>query len=165
MRAMLKAAALAVAVSLLVIPVLQPIAVFAQAVAAPAPGTVDLAPLLDASVKILADLVLAVGGIVALWLAAELKNKWGIDVQKQVTDLEANYRDTLHSAVETWTKAEIAKHGPNLSFNVGSPELANVINGVAKSAPDAVKWLEPTEQWIAAKAAGVLGVKSPRPIP
>ena len=43
---------------------------FAQAVAAPAPGTVDLAPLLDASVKILADLVLAVGGIVALWLAS-----------------------------------------------------------------------------------------------
>lgn len=105
MRAFLKAAAFSLVVTLAAVAViLPPIAAFAQdaSSSAPADATVDLAPLLDASVQILADLVITVGGIVLLWLAAQLKEKWNIDIQKQVTDLEANYRDTLHSAVETW---------------------------------------------------------------
>lgn len=163
MRALFKAAALALAVSLAVVPALAPVAAFAQAsapVAAP-DSAVDLAPLLDASVQIFADLVIVLGGIVGLWLAATLKKKWGIDIEKNVTDLEANYRDTLHSSVETWAKGAAAKFGPNLTFSVGSPELAHVLNGIVKSAPDAVGYLKPTEEWVAQKAAGVLGVVAP----
>lgn len=162
MRALFKAAALALAVSLAVVPAAAPVAAFAQQAATTAPdSSVDLAPLLDASVQIFADLVLVIGGLVAVWLAATLKKKWGIDIEKNVTDLEANYRDTLHSAVETWAKGAAAKYGPNLKFNVGSPELAHVVNGIVKSAPDAVGYLKPTEEWVAQKAAGVLGVVAP----
>lgn len=129
---------------------------FAQAVATSNP--VDLNPLADAVTQVIVDIVLALGGVLALWLSMELKAKWGIDVTAQVKNIEANDRDALHSAVTTWANAAKAKFGPALTFSVGSPEIAYILNGVAKSAPDAVAALQPTENWIIAKAAGVLGV-------
>lgn len=128
---------------------------------AQAATTVDLNPLVNQITQVLVDLAVGLVMILGSWLAFELKKKWNIDVTTQVSNLEANYRDTLHSAVETWTNAAIAKFGPNLTFNVGSPEAAYVLNGVAKSATDAVNHFKPTEQWILAKAAGVLGTSVP----
>ena len=133
----------------------------ATALAQAATTTVDLNPLVNQITQVIVDIAVGLFMILGSWLALELKKKWNIDVTTQVSNLEANYRDTLHSAVTTWTNAAIAKFGPNLTFNVGSPEAAYVLNGVAKSATDAVNNLKPGEQWILAKAAGVAGVAVP----
>lgn len=125
---------------------------------ADASTTVDLNPLVNAVSQVVIDTVVAVLGIVGLWLSMELKKKWGIDIEASVRSIEANHRDALHSAVETWTNAAITKFGGDLKFDVGNPALKFIVDGVNKSAPDAVKYLGATENWIVNKAAGLAGV-------
>lgn len=144
---LLKAAALAAALCFIA----------CSAAMAQATSIVDANPLADAVSGVITDVVTALIGILGLWLAVTLKKKLGIDITAQVQAIEAGHRDTLHSAVGTWTAAARAKFGP-LTFNVGSPEVAYVLNGVAKSAPDAIAALKPTENWIINKAAGLAGV-------
>lgn len=163
MRAFLKAAALAVAVSIVAIPVLSPVAAFAQA-ATTTSTTVDFSPILTQLSTVFVDIVVGLLGIVGLWLAAILKAKWGIDIEAGVRDIEANHRDALHSAVETWTNAAIAKFGPNLKVTSDNAVLSFILNGVKSSVPEAIKALAVADAWIISKAAGLAGVTPVIPV-
>lgn len=124
--------------------------------------TVDFNPAVNSLTDLVTSIVIGLLFVLAAWLAMTLKKKWGIDITAQVAELEANYRATLHSAVKTWTDAAIVKYGPNLKLEVGSPALAFILEGVARSAPDAIAKLKPTEAWIIAKASGLAGVTPPQ---
>lgn len=128
------------------------------ALAQAAATTVDFNPLVNQLTQVIVDTVTVLIGLLGLWLSMELKKKWNIDIDASVRSIEAMHRDTLHSAVETWTTAAVAKYGPNLKFEIGNPALAFILAGVAKSAPDAIKYLKASEDWIINKAAAVAGV-------
>lgn len=121
-------------------------------------STIDFNPVVGQLVEVVVSLFISLAGILALWLASLLKKKWGIDIEAQVRAIETMHRGTLHSAVETWTKAAVAKYGPDLTFDVDNAALRFILEGVRKSAPEAIAALGATEGWIANKAAGVAGV-------
>lgn len=120
--------------------------------------TVDLTSPVQDLLAIVGSIVLSLGFVVALWLAAILKKRTGIDLEKSIRELEALHRTTLQSAVSTWVAAAAQKYGPNLRLEIGSPAIGYIMNGIAKSAPDAVKALKPSEEWVTAYVARVLGV-------
>lgn len=122
-------------------------------------NVVDFGPLVDAGRSAIVEIVIALLGIAGLWLAAILKKKWGIDIEAQVRNLEAMHRSTVHSAVDTWTKAAMAKFGDKFKLEPGNPALQYILDGVARSAPEAIKVLDVGERWIVNKAAGIAGVE------
>jgi hypothetical protein len=163
MRTLLKVAAIAAAIVLAAMPALVPAVAFAQE-ATTTSTTVDLSPILTQLSTVFVDIVVGLLGIVGLWLASILKAKWGIDIEAGVRDIEANHRDALHSAVETWTNAAIAKFGPNLKITSDNAVLSFILNGVKSSAPEAIKALQVADSWIISKAAGLAGVTPVIPV-
>lgn len=124
-------------------------------------GVADFNPAANALRDVLVNLLYGVGTIAVLFVSMQIKKWTGVDISRQVLDIEAKHRGTLHSAVETWTKAAMAKYGPDLKFQVGNPGLEFILDGIAASAPDAIEHLGPTTTWLIAKAAGVAGVPVP----
>lgn len=122
---------------------------------------VDFRPVVDQLAPVIVDIVVSILGLVGLWLAMILRNKWGIDIEAQVRAIESMHRQTLHSAVDTWTKAALDKYGPNLKLQTNNAALEFVLEGVKSSAGEAVEALEASDTWIINKAAGVLGVSNP----
>ena len=59
----------------------------------------------------------------------------------------------------------MVKYGPDLKFDPGNPALEWLLQGVAKSAPDAIKALGASQTWIVNKAAGWAGVTVPAATP
>lgn len=153
MRTILTAAAFVVATFFIV-----PVVMTTPALAA---ETVDFQPVVQQFAQIGVDIVVSVLGLVGLWLAMLLKQKLGVDIEAQVRSIEAMHRDTLHSAVSTWTNAAINKFGANLKLTADNPALAFILNGVKSSAPEAITALEASDTWIVNKAAGILGVTDP----
>lgn len=123
-----------------------PLVAYAQSATAPANSNVYVQPVLTATIPYLVDILLALFFGLAALVAGWLKSKWNIDITARLKEIEAKDRDAMHSAIGSAVASLVTKMGDpaKLSFSVGSPDLAFVMNAIAKSTPDAFKNLAPT---------------------
>jgi hypothetical protein len=93
--------------------------------------------------------VLAVG--IFGWLAAVLKQKWGVDIKNSLMSIEARHRSAYQSALRNAAGFVIAHIGANgkIGFDVANPVLASAINLLIAGVPDAVKAFGLTPEKIA----------------
>jgi hypothetical protein len=85
------------------------------------------------------------------WLAAVLKQKWGVDVRNSLMTIEARHRGAYQSALRNAAGFVIAHIGANgkIGFDVANPVLASAINLLIAGVPDAVKAFGLTPEKIA----------------
>lgn len=111
-------------------------------------STIDFLAPLAAVLPVLVEAIMSVIGLAALFLIKLIRDKWKIDMENSYRAIEEKHRGALHSAVGTALNAGLAKLGPNLKLDVGSPLAAYVVNSVLASVPDAVNALKPSNEWI-----------------
>lgn len=128
---------------------------FAQAAT---PADFNAQPYIVLLIPYIADIVWAILGVAALWLVKIIRDKLHIDLTTQLTTIEANNRDALHSAVVTALGKAVAKYGANLDFTVGSPAASLITSIVKASVPEAVDLLKATDQWILTAAESKLAL-------
>lgn len=107
-----------------------------------------LAQFMPFALEILGMIVLALIGIVSVWL----KRKLGLDV-------EHRHRQALHSAIMTGLGVAFSKLDNKIStyeVTLNSPAMNEVANYVLRSVPDAVRSFGLTEERIKVMAAGKL---------
>jgi len=105
----------------------------------------ELLPLLR---EVLSLVLLAILG----WLAMWIKRKFGLDI-------EETHRKALHSAILTGIGRAASRYGSgltNIRVDVDSPLVADAVNYVLRSVPDAVKKLGATPEFLAEMVVGRL---------
>lgn len=122
------------------------------------PGPDDFGAVLQPIVAGVAELVVTVLGFVGLWLGAELKRKWGFDIEASVRTIEAGHREALHSAVTTGLGAVLAKLGPLVPISADSVAGKILVTIVKASVPEAVAALKATDAWIISAANSKLAL-------
>lgn len=116
-------------------------------------SAVSAAPFIDA----LAPYIVAVGVTVVTaaigWAAQQFSKMTGINI-------DAQHLANLKSAAASEAGALLAADAQNLAgktFNIGSPEVAAIVNRIGARFPDAVKALAPTPNALATIVAGEIG--------
>jgi hypothetical protein len=97
-------------------------------------NTISLIPLWNEATPWLFDLMMLVVSVGGSIITYAIKKKTGLD-------FDALNRGSLHSALETGARAVLARAGTSIgdkTIDVGSKEVAAVINWVVASVPDAL---------------------------
>lgn len=122
----------------------------AAVVPAEAAGEVSIRPIADVLLPYFIEAFLVGAFALAFWVAKFIKEKTGIDMEKAIKDIEARHREAMHSAVKSAVAALMAKTGvTNLSFNVGSEDMAGVLRHLRDSVPDALAYFSPPPEVLA----------------
>jgi len=113
--------------------------------------TFDLSTLSDWINPIVSDVLPVLAVAILGWLAAVLKQKWGLDVRNSLMTIEARHRGAYQSALRNAAGFVIAHIGANgkIGFDVANPVLASAINLLIAGVPDAVKAFGLTPEKIA----------------
>src|SRR5262245_38536620 len=113
--------------------------------------TFDFSTLGDWINPIVSDVLPVLAVAILGWLAAILKQKWGVDVKNSLMTIEARHRGAYQSALRNAAGFVIAHIGANgkIGFDIGNPVLASAINLLIAGVPDAVKAFGLTPERIA----------------
>lgn len=134
-----------------------------SALAAPAEPSISFQPLVGVALPYFIEIFLTLMFGLAVLVSRWVKNKWGVDTEARLREIEAKHRDSLHSAIYTSVANQIAQGRlGTLQVNVGSKALAEVTNYLLESTPDAMKRFNPSPDilsQIATKAAVELQAK------
>ena len=75
------------------------------------------------------------------WTAWQVQKKTGVDILKAITDIEANHRDALHSAIQTgigYALSRIGQSLPTTAVHTKWPLVDAALAYIVKAVPDAV---------------------------
>lgn len=107
--------------------------------------SVDFGPVVSGLIPYVVEILGGVLMLVALWLAAILKKKLGIDIESGLREIEAKHRETLHWALHTGITSALQRAGisdpSNIPVNVRNKLVADAIRYARdKGAPEAIAY-------------------------